>query len=215
LLGSTALFVLLEWDGILAEMPLATRPLAAFFHSVAARTAGFNTVEIASLTNASLFLTILLMLIGAGACSTAGGLKVSSVMVLVCQARAAFEGRARVSLFRRTLPSDTLQRASVTALLFLITTFVGLTLLLIIEQSSQPHRWSPNGFLDAFFEIASAIGTVGLSTGITQGLTDAGKTVIIALMFLGRLGPISVFAALSRSKREDRIEFPSESVLTG
>jgi Trk-type K+ transport system membrane component len=91
ILTGALVILALEWDGILRGMPLWKRPIVVFFHSVSSRTAGFNTVDLATMTNASLFLTILLMLVGAGACSTAGGFKVSTMMVLLA-ARAAFAG---------------------------------------------------------------------------------------------------------------------------
>lgn len=211
--GGTLLLSILEWDGVLKNMPIWQRPMVAFFHSVSARTAGFNTVDLAAMANASLFLLILLMLVGAGACSTAGGFKVSTMMVLICQARAVFAGERRLHLFRRTISPEIVQRATVTAMLYVIMVFAGLTVLLVAEQTQAPHPH--DGFLDAFFEATSALGTVGLSTGITPYLSAGGRLIVILLMFVGRLGPISVFAALSRSEQEDRIEFPSESVLIG
>jgi trk system potassium uptake protein TrkH len=196
-------------------MPLWKRPIVCLFHSISSRTAGFNTVDIASMTNASLFITSLLMLIGAGACSTAGGLKVSTMMVLVTQAKAAFSGRLKLSVFRRTIPPETVQRATVTTMLFILTVFLALTVLLAFEQSSEPHPDSRDRFLDAYFEVVSAVGTVGLSTGVTSHLSSAGKVIVIVLMFLGRLGPISVFVALSRGQRTDHYEHPQTSVLIG
>ena len=195
-IGGAVLIMVLEWDGILLEMPIWKRVIVTLFHSVSSRTAGFNTVDISALTNASLFLTILLMLVGAGACSTAGGLKVSTMMVLLAQAKAAFSGRLKLSVFRRTVPPETVQRATVTTMLFIITVFLALTVLLVIEQSSEPHPSSKDRFLDAFFEAVSALGTVGLSTGLTSHLSTAGRTIVIVLMFLGRLGPISVFCGI-------------------
>ncbi len=216
LLGSSTLvFIWLEWNGVLQGLPLTRRPLVALFHAVSARTAGFNTIEVASLTNASLFITVLLMLIGAGACSTAGGLKVSTLSILICRAWFSFRGRQQVSLFRRTLPRNSIDRAMVTALLFIVTVFAALTLLLVIEQSSNPHPTSQGLFLDALFEVASALGTVGLSTGMTSHLTLVGRIIIIVLMFLGRLGPISVFVALSRTEDDAKIEYPGEAPLVG
>ncbi|MHB8900745.1 MAG: TrkH family potassium uptake protein [Thermoguttaceae bacterium] len=215
IVGGTLAVLVLEWDGILHGMPLWKRPLVALFHSVSSRTAGFNTVDLAAMSNASLFVTILLMLVGAGACSTAGGFKVSTMMVLLAQARAAFRGRLKLSLFRRTISPETVQRATVTAMLYVLATFAALTLLVSLEQSSTPHPEAADLFLDAFFEVVSALGTVGLSTGLTPHLTAAGQVIVILLMFLGRLGPISVFAALSRSHQPDRLEYPQASVLIG
>ncbi len=215
LAAGTTSFLILEWDGVLNGMPLWKRPIVAAFHSISCRTAGFNTVEVASLTNAMLFLSILLMLIGAGSGSTAGGFKVSTVMVLVLQAWNAFRGRAQINFFRRTIPQSAVTRATATALLFAVVAGLAMTILLVIEQSSTPHPQSQGLALDAAFEIASALGTVGLSTGLTPHLSSAGRLVLIVLMFLGRLGPISVFVALSRTGRSVPVEYPGEEPMIG
>lgn len=211
----TAGFLALEWDGTLKDIPFWDRPLVAVFHSVSCRTAGFNTVEMSSLTNATLFISILLMAIGAGPCSTAGGFKVSTVAVLVLRAWATLHGHTRVNLARRTVPRETVDRAMATAMLFFVVAIVALTTLLVIEQSEEPHPQSQGLFLDAALEVVSALGTVGLSTGMTQHLSNAGRVIIIMLMFIGRLGPISVFIALSRAERSDPVEFPAEAPLIG
>lgn len=211
----TASTLVLEWDGLLKDMPYGQRLLVALFHSVSCRTAGFNTVQVASMTNAMLFISILLMAIGAGACSTAGGFKVSTVAVLVVRAWATFRGQTRVNLARRTIPRETVEQATATAIVFTAIAILALTSLLVIEQSSTPHPQSQGLFLDAAFEVVSALGTVGLSTGMTPHLTDAGRVIVILLMFVGRLGPISVFIALSRSERKEPVELPAEQPLIG
>lgn len=211
----TASFLVLEWDGVLKEMPFWQRLLVAFFHSASCRTAGFNTVEMASLTNAMLFISILLMAIGAGPCSTAGGFKVSTISVLALRAWATFHGYSRVNIARRTIPRETFERATATAMLFSVIAMLALTCLLVIEQSAIPHPQTQGLFLDAAFEVVSALGTVGLSTGMTPHLTTAGRVIVIVLMFVGRLGPFSVFVALSRSERKETIEFPGEEPLIG
>ncbi len=170
-------------------MPYWQRPLVALFHSVSCRTAGFNTVDMASLTNAMLFISILLMAIGAGPCSTAGGLKVSTLSVLVLRAWATFRGYQRVHFARRTIPREIFERANATALLFSVIAIMALTSLLVIEQSEAPHPQSQGLFLDAGFEVISALGTVGLSTGMTPHLTGPGRVIVIFLMFLGPVGP--------------------------
>lgn len=214
LLGATS-FLALEWDGVLKDLPLGERLLVALFHSVTCRTAGFNTVDVASLTNAMLFISILLMAIGAGPCSTAGGFKVSTVSVLVLRVWATFRGQTRVNLARRTIPRETIEQATATAAVFSAIAILALTSLLVIEQSSSPHPQSQGLFLDAAFEVVSALGTVGLSTGMTPHLTTAGRVIVILLMFIGRLGPISVFIALSRSERKEPVELPGEEPLIG
>jgi trk system potassium uptake protein TrkH len=215
LLLGCAVFLILEWDGVLMDMPLWKRPLVAFFHSTSCRTAGFNTVEMRSLTNATLFLSILLMAIGAGPCSTGGGFKVSTSMVLVFQAMSTFRGHRRLSLFRRTIPQSLIDRATATAMLFTVVAAAALTILLILEQSAQPHLDDTGIFLDAMFESVSALGTVGLSTGLTTQLTTGGRMVIVVLMFLGRLGPITAFFALSLSHRDGAAVYPDEEPLIG
>ncbi|MEO8494824.1 MAG: TrkH family potassium uptake protein [Planctomycetota bacterium] len=222
LIGTVALLVFgtlviltLEWDGVLGDYSLGKKLLVCFFHSMSCRTAGFNTIELGSLTNASLFVSILLMAIGAGPCSTAGGIKVSTLMALMLNAFSTLRGEPKIQLLRRTVSATVVTRATSTLLLFSVIAVLALTLLLVVEQSSITHVDSKSEFLDAMFEVFSALGTVGLSTGLTPRLTDVGRCIIIVLMFMGRLGPISVFVALSRVERTRKIEFPHEDLLIG
>jgi len=208
-------FLFLEWNGVLSEMPLGKKLLVSGFHSVSCRTAGFNTIDLSSLTNATLFISMMLMLIGAGSCSTGGGFKVSTVMVMALHAWKTFQGATRINFARRTIPGEVIQAATATALLFSVVAIAALTLLLVIQQSSAPHPNSQGLFLDAAFEVVSALGTVGLSTGFTSTLSGMSKLIIIALMFLGRIGPISVFAALSMTERTTPVEYPKEEPLIG
>jgi trk system potassium uptake protein TrkH len=216
LLGTTSV-LLLEWDGALAGLPIGRRLLVATFQSVTCRTAGFNTIELRSLTNATLFVSMLLMVVGAGPCSTGGGFKVSTLSVLVLRAWSTFLGNTRVNVGKRTLPQHVTDRAVTTALLFVVVSILALTGLLIFEQSEAPHAHirSQGLFLDATFEVISALGTVGLSTGVTPNLTSMGRLFIVVLMFVGRLGPITVFAALSREPRGGSFEYASEELLIG
>jgi trk system potassium uptake protein len=223
LLLGFASFLSLEWNGVLASLPIPERILAAAFHSVTCRTAGFNSIDVGALTSASLLVTILLMMVGAGPCSTAGGFKVSTLMVLILRAWTTFRGYSRINIFRRTIPSTTVEKAIATALLFGIMALIALTALLIVEQ--HPRSLSVEAplelgtrhgaFLNTAFEVISALGTVGLSTGLTSELGGPGRLVIIVLMFMGRLGPISIFAALSRSEKDQRVAYPSEAPVIG
>ncbi len=210
-----ALFLVIEWDNAFSQLPLVVRPLAALFHSVSSRTAGFNTIEISSLSSASIFITVLLMFVGAGACSCAGGFKVSTASILVLRAWNTFRGRTRINAFRRTITQESVERATATAMLFVTLAVAALTLLLVIEELSLDQATIRAEFRNVLFEVASALGTVGLSTGITPTLTSPGKLLIIVLMFFGRLGPISVFAALSRSSENEPLEYSSEEPLVG
>lgn len=213
-LGAAAI-LLLEWNNALSAMPLYEKLLTACFQSVTPRTAGFETLPMASLTNATLFVIMLLMLIGGGPCSTAGGFKVSTLMVLALHAWSRFRGLRQASLFRRSVPRETVDAAMATAMLFTVVAAVALTAFLVIEQADAPHHASRGSALGAAFEVCSALATAGLSTGITPGLSAGAKSVLIVLMFFGRLGPISVFVALSGSRRDTRVEYPKEEVLIG
>lgn len=208
-------FLALEHDGVLADDTIAARVIKSAFHSVTCRTAGFNTVEIAELTNAMLFISVLLMMIGAGPCGTGGGFKVSTAAIIALRAWATFQGYARVNLFRRTLPTESVERAIATAMLFVTVATVALTGLLVIEQSGFGHTGSAGMFMETLFEVISALGTVGLSTGMTTDLHASSRMIVILLMILGRLGPISTFVALSHSARNERVEYPNEEPLVG
>ncbi len=211
----TAAVLVLEWDGVLHGRPWPERILVSLFHSISTRTAGFNSVDLASMTNATLFITMLLMMIGAGPCSTGGGVKVTTFMLLAAHAWSSFRGYARLNWFRRTAPQEVVNRAVATVLVFSVVSVLALVALLTIEQSGKPHVESGALFLDAAFETVSALGTVGLSTGLTPRLTSAGKVIVIVLMFLGRLGPITAFAALARTRRDHGLQYVHDAPLFG
>jgi trk system potassium uptake protein TrkH len=221
LIGTAALlafgavsFWALEWEEAIAREPLPTKLLMGLFHSTTCRTAGFNTVDYGALSSATLFLAIILMAIGAGPCSTAGGFKVSTFMTLVVSSWSNFRGWKHVNFFRRTIPESAVERATATTLFFAVVAIAALVALLVVETrgdlSARP-RW----FLEALFECISALGTVGLSTGITPAFTDPGKLVLVALMLLGRLGPITAAVALARERRSYQPRFPEEEPLIG
>jgi trk system potassium uptake protein TrkH len=213
--AGTASILVLEWDGVLADAPWHTAPIVALFHSVSTRTAGFNSVDLSAMNNASLFITMLLMMIGAGPGSTGGGFKVTTFVLLAARAWSSFRGYSRVNLFRRTVPHEAINRAISTALIFSVIAVAALVVLLAVEQSKLPHRNTDALFLDAAFEVISALATVGLSTGLTTQLSDPGRLVLIALMFIGRLGPITVFAALARTHRDHKVEYVHDAPLFG
>ena len=207
-------FWIIEWDGMLVGRPLSTRLLLGLFHSTTCRTAGFNTVDYGMLSSATLFLTILLMAIGAGPGSTGGGFKVSTFMTLLVRAGASFRGQERANFAKRTIPEPAVERATATALIFGAIAAAALVALLVVENgrlAAERPRW----FLDALFECISALGTVGLSTGITAALSLPGKSVLIILMLLGRLGPITVAVALSRQRPTYQPNYPEEEPLVG
>ncbi|GIX47340.1 MAG: portal protein [Candidatus Tectimicrobiota bacterium] len=200
------LFLFLEAPGVLAGRPLGERLLGAFFQAVTARTAGFNTLPIERLAPATAFLLLMLMFIGASPGSTGGGLKTTTVAVLVLTTVATIRGKARVEVFRRTIPRQVIDQAYAT--LFFAVAVVTLSLFFLTLSERQP-------FLDLFFEEVSAFATVGLSRGITPALTAFGKGVIIVSMFVGRVGSLTLAVALARQVTTTAYEYPTETVMVG
>jgi trk system potassium uptake protein TrkH len=181
----------------------------ALFQSITARTAGFNTVDIAALSPSSKFILILLMFVGGSPGSTAGGIKTVTLAVIVMTTIAALRKRREVELFRRSVRVVVVGRAVTVTLLFVTVLFSG-TLALSITENSNCFTMS-----DIMFEAASALGTVGLTTGITPLLTTAGKLIIIAMMLIGRLGPLTLLAALTFNLKPVRYNYPQEAVIVG
>ncbi|MCR4415394.1 MAG: hypothetical protein NUV77_23535 [Thermoguttaceae bacterium] len=215
LVAGTLAFLTLEWDHALRGMPLWRKLLVSAFHAVVPRTAGFNTVDIGALTQATLFILVLLMFVGAGPCSTGGGLKVSTFVVLLLRAWKTFWGFRRVNVFRRTIPPESIARATTAAILFVTVVIAAVLPLTIFEHPYPAGNTSERIFLDALFEVVSALCTVGLSTGITPYLSAIGQIVLIVVMFVGRLGPITVLAAISLAERRQALEYPQEEPLIG
>ncbi len=186
--------------------------LGALFQSVTARTAGFNTVDISSMSESSKFVLILLMFIGGSPGSTAGGIKTVTLAVVIMTAVAALRKRQEVEMFKRSVRIVVVGRAVTVTLLFAGVLFLAALILSITENS--------NGFTlsEIMFETASALGTVGLSTDVTgplTTLTDAGKLIIIAVMLIGRLGPLTLLAALTFNLKPARYNYPDEAVIVG
>ena len=179
--------------------------LGAFFHSVSARTAGFSTYPMGELTDAGLFVLILLMFIGASPGSTGGGIKTTTFFALMQDVRTVFT-KQRPGAFRRTLPAEVMRKASVIALLSLLVVCVGTFLLCILEPGCT--------FVQLLFEMVSAFGTVGLSTGITPGLCVPSKLLLILTMFIGRLGAFTLLS-IWINRPEAGARYTEESITIG
>jgi len=160
--------------------------LNAAFQSVTARTAGFNTIDIGRLPAASLFVLIVLMFIGGSPASCAGGVKTTTTAIWIARIRAALRGERDVHMLGRRVPWEQVGRADLLVALALCWNLAGILLLLTTEAQL------PESHLGLVFEQISAFGTVGLSTGVTPNLSSAGKAWIIATMFVGRLGPLTI-----------------------
>jgi trk system potassium uptake protein TrkH len=183
--------------------------LDALFQSVTARTAGFSTVDIGSLSAASKLVLILLMFIGGSPGGTAGGIKTVTLAVVIMTAVATLRKRGDVEMFSRSVQLAIVRRAITITLLFTVVLFSATLALSVTENS--------NGFsmLATMFEVASALGTVGLSTGITPSLTTAGKLIILVVMLVGRLGPLTLLAAVTFNLKPARYNYPDEAIIVG
>ena len=185
--------------------------LGALFQSVTARTAGFNTVPITELTASSKLILILLMFVGGSPGSTAGGIKNVTLVVVLMTVIAMLRKRHEVEIFNRSIRTVVVERAVTIVVLFAAVLF---SAMLALSVTEKPY---PQGFtmLDFAFESASALGTVGLTTGVTPTLTGTGKLIIIALMLIGRLGPLTLVAALTFNLKPVRYNYPDEAIVVG
>ncbi len=200
--SGAVLFFLLEWGNSLRHVGWGTRFLISFFQSITARTAGFNTVDIGHLTNAALMLLTILMVIGASPASCGGGIKTTTLAVIAAMAAARFRERDDVNLMNRRIPQGIVSRAVAIAVFsgFIITLFT--LLLLSIELPGASHTATRGSFMEIFFEVISAFGTVGLSTGITSDFSSTGRLLLVVLMYVGRLGPLTIAVALSGARQK-------------
>lgn len=179
--------------------------LGAFFHSVSARTAGFSTYPLGTFSNAGLLVLTALMFIGASPGSTGGGIKTSTLFVLIQGIKSAATNRSEKA-FHNAIPKDAFRKASVITLLAVALVSAGTWLLAILEPGIS--------LMDALFEVTSAFGTVGLSTGITTDLGVGAKLLSISIMYIGRLGPLTV-ASLWYFSRGEHISFPEGNISIG
>lgn len=204
---SAALLLGLEHGRSMRGYSGTEKVLSAAFQAVTARTAGFNTVDLAAYTSASAYLLILLMFIGASPGSTGGGVKTSTLGVILAFLRSKIRARESVGLFRRTIPDENVTRAY-TVISLAMSLIFAMTFLLLLAQPGL-------GFKEVLFEVVSAFGTVGLSLGITPDLSAANKAALVLTMYVGRVGPVTLLYAFSRTRAAGRFEYAEESVMIG
>jgi trk system potassium uptake protein TrkH len=214
LAGGTLAILVLEWRNTLLDLPLDERLLASFFQAVTPRTAGFNTLDYARLTNETLFLTILLMFVGAASGSCAGGVKVGSLATLVALSVSRLKGFERPHLFRRSIAPISVSKAVNLVLVSATLCGAATMALLASELQAVSHEATRGKFLELLFETVSAFGTVGLSMGVTPTLSHVGKLVLVAVMFIGRLGPLVIVEIMSR-QRPRRYYQAEERIMIG
>ncbi|WP_305852437.1 TrkH family potassium uptake protein [Halobacillus salinarum] len=204
---SFLIIFILEYNnpGTIGDFSTAGKLQAAYFQAVTPRTAGFNTVDIGQMEDASLFFMLILMFIGGGSASTAGGIKLTTALAIVLATIAFFKDRNHAVVYRRRLDYQLIIRALA---LTVGSVFVVSIAVFILDLSQNAP------FLTVLFETISAFGTVGLSMGLTGSLTIIGKIVIIFTMLAGKLGPLT-FAFAFAKQTPDIIKYPSEDILTG
>ncbi|MFD7958172.1 TrkH family potassium uptake protein [Streptomyces ardesiacus] len=208
LAAGTVLTCLLEWTnpGTLGPHTVPDKLLNGFFHSTMARTAGFNAVDVGAMQPSTLLMTCVLMFIGGGSAGTAGGIKVTTFAVLLVAIAAEVRGEPHSSVLGRRLAPHVLRQALTVALMGVALAMTAT--LALLSMTSLP-------FEGVLFEAVSAFGTVGLSTGITADFPQAGQLILVLLMFVGRLGPISLVSALALRERTRRYELPEERPVIG
>ncbi|MBP3469660.1 MAG: Trk family potassium uptake protein [Lachnospiraceae bacterium] len=215
ILIATALFIVLpaayfffiefareEWAG----MPVGQRVLASFFQSVTTRTAGFNTVDFAEMTEGSQAIVIMLMLIGGSPGSTAGGMKTTSIVVLLASTLSVFQKNEDAHCFGRRIGIETVKYAAAVMVMYITLFSAGGIAISMIEELPVT---------DCLFETASAIGTVGLTLGLTPGLSAASRVILILLMYLGRVGGLTVVFAAMSNRKIPQSKYPQEKIAVG
>ena len=194
-----------EWDGSLSAFDVDGKLTHAMFQSVTLRTAGFNSVDMGQLERGTVLLMQVLMFIGASPGGTGGGIKTTTLLVMLASVRAIARGRSDVELFRRRVPRDVVYRSLAITFVSLAVAVLALFVLLLSQNQS---------FEALAFEVTSALGTVGLSLGATPLLDPLGKLIIVLVMFVGRLGPLTTALVFGRV-RDSRASYPDARVMVG
>jgi len=205
LIGFIGYFIA-EYNWEMKGFNLWDRVVSSFFQSVTTRTAGFNTIDYSQISRGSSFFTIILMFIGASPGSTGGGIKTTAVVVILVSVIAMLRGSRDVNVFQKKVSLDIIRKVMSLIAISLAVLFIMIYLLLLIEPYSMERL---------LFEAVSAFGTVGLSMGITPILTSFGKSIIILLMYLGRVGPLTMIFALSQNKGRMNYTYPEEKINIG
>lgn len=214
--GGALLFAFLERESLAASGSMSHRILAPLFQSITCRTAGFNTVDIASLKDATLAVFLFLMFFGASPGSCGGGVKTTTLALLAVFTVSRIRGRHRVNLFRKTIPVETVTRS--VSLILVSLTIIGVVLfMLLLGDSASGHNLScPKGaFLTYLFETVSAFGTVGLSMGATPELDTWGKFWIIFMMIVGRVGVLTFSYVIVGAGMSVEVEYAEENMMIG
>ncbi|WP_456273422.1 potassium transporter TrkG [Bacillus sp. AK031] len=190
----------------LANLPAMGKVLGAYFQAVSPRTAGFNSIDISGLEDATVIFMVLLMFIGAVSASTGGGIKLTTFLVITFSVFAFLRQRKEIRVFRRKIDETYIYKSLAISMISAVLVFTAMFLLTISEKGTP--------FIQILFEVVSAFGTGGLSMGLTFNLSEIGKCIIIFVMFAGKLGPLTLAFSLAKPGT-DKISYPKEDILTG
>jgi trk system potassium uptake protein TrkH len=204
--GSVLMFVGEYGGPAFAELTPLEQVMASVFNSAATRSAGMNTVPLPLLGQATQALFVVLMFIGSSPSSTGGGIKTITVATSYLMLVALFRGEREIQVYRRTIAKDLVVRAFVVIVLAATVVFVATFLLALFDR---------HDVFVLLFEVVSAFGTVGFSLGITAQLGTASKAILILVMSIGRLGPLTVFYALSQRRKSQTLHYPEENLMIG
>jgi len=203
---SFIVFMVLEKDTVLYGLSIKEKVMASIFHSITPRTAGFNTIDTASLSEGGTMFTMLLMFIGASPGSTGGGIKITTFVVIIMSIITYLRKQEDVNIFGRRINSNIVKRSFYSSAYYMILIFIG-SFLIMIFQNMQ--------FKEVIFEAFSAIGTVGLSMGITRDLTWISRLLIVILMYSGRVGSLTIFMAVAENRVISKVRNPEEKIIIG
>ncbi len=205
-LGGTGLFLLLERNNLFAEMTTGDKLLSALFCAVTPRTAGFNTVDTAALSSGGFFATIVLMFIGGSPGSTSGGIKTTTVFVIILYIRSYLMRQKDCVAFKRRMDTEVVKKASIVVFINLLLAVIGCIVILSVQNLP---------LTDVLLEVFSAGGTVGMSTGVTRQLNEISRIVIMLLMFFGRMGSLTFAMSFTERRKTAELRYPEEQITVG
>lgn len=203
----TLMILVLEYSNAktIGHLSFNDKVWASYFQTITARTAGFNTIDIGGMNDATLFFMVILMFIGAGSGSTGGGIKLTTFIVLLLTTISFLRGRQDIHIFKKSIPATNIWKVISISMISSFTVVTAILLLNIVEDKP---------FLTLMFEVVSAFGTVGVTMGITASLTLIGKLIIISVMFIGKIGPLSIAFLLAKPQKV-KYKYSGEEILTG
>ena len=205
LIVGTVVIVVLEWNNAFAGMSPTDKWVQAFFNATCPRTAGFSSVGMTTFSMQTLLLMVILMMIGGGTQSTAGGVKVNVFAVVMLNLRAILIGADKVTIFNRELSHDSIRRSNATLILYLLVVFAGIFSLSLLEPQAS--------IMALVFECTSALSTVGSSRDLTPTLVSDSKLIIIILMFVGRVGVLTLMSSIIKQKKITKYRYPSDNII--